>query len=190
MNPVPTLVCGVPVDVVAIPHQYNHVPRGPLIPRSPPTHEGGEEQQSDNESARRVGHRPPTHLRVIGGRGQHCDRICRGDNSPQPGGVALWFLWKCIRECNRGSDDEHDLRKIRRYEQKFSTLLDKQDRELRQIAELEERFELQSVCKPTKCGSCKCYTARTTCPRLHATQEENLRRIKSGSDSDDSSIGD
>ena len=65
VNPVPTLVCGVPVDVVAVPHQYNHVPRGPLIPRSPPTHEGGEEQQSDNESARRDGHRPPTHLSLI-----------------------------------------------------------------------------------------------------------------------------
>ena len=25
------------------------------------------------------------------------------------GGIALWFLWRCIRDCNRGSDDEHDL---------------------------------------------------------------------------------
>ena len=90
VNPVPTLVCGVPVDVVAIPHQYNHVPRGPLIPRSPPTHEGGEELQSDNESARRDRHPPPTHLQVIGGRGQHGDRVRRGGNSSQPGGgVAL-----------------------------------------------------------------------------------------------------
>ena len=62
------------------------------------------------------------------------------------GGVALWFLWRCIRECNRGSDDKHDLCKTRRYEQKFNNLLDKQDRELRRIDELEERFELQAEC--------------------------------------------
>ena len=49
------------------------------------------------------------------------------------GGVALWFLWRCIRDCNRGSDDEHSLRKTRKYEQKFSTLLDKQNRELPRI---------------------------------------------------------
>ena len=48
------------------------------------------------------------------------------------GRVALWFLWRCIRECNRRSDDEHDLRKTCRYEQKFSNLLDnKTDRRTR-----------------------------------------------------------
>ena len=55
-------------------------------------------------------------------------------------GVALWFLWRC------GSGDERDLRKTRRYEQKFSNLLDKQDKELQLIADLEERFELQAEC--------------------------------------------
>ena len=63
-------------------------------------------------------------------------------------GVALWFLWRCIRDCNAGSDDERDLRKTRRYEQKFSNLLDKQDKELQRIADLEERFELQAECLP------------------------------------------
>ena len=58
-------------------------------------------------------------------------------------GVALWFLWRCIRDCT--SDDERDLRKTRKYEQKFSNLLDKQDKELQRIAELEERFELQAL---------------------------------------------
>ena len=37
-------------------------------------------------------------------------------------GVALWFLWRCIRDCT--SDDERDMRKTRKYEQKFSNLLD------------------------------------------------------------------
>ena len=41
VNRVPTLVCEVPVDVVSVPHQYNHVPRGPLIPRPAEAHEGG-----------------------------------------------------------------------------------------------------------------------------------------------------
>ena len=59
-------------------------------------------------------------------------------------GVALWFLWRCIRDCT--SDDERDLRKTRKYEQKFSNLLDQQDKELQRIAELEERFELQAEC--------------------------------------------
>ena len=36
-------------------------------------------------------------------------------------GVALWLLWKCIRDCNVGSDDKRNLRKTRRYEQKFSS---------------------------------------------------------------------
>ena len=62
------------------------------------------------------------------------------------GGVALWFLWKCIRDCNVGSDDERNLRKTRHYEQKFSSLVEKQDRELQRNAELEERFELPAEC--------------------------------------------
>ena len=66
-------------------------------------------------------------------------------------GVALWFLWRCIRDCSAGSDDERDLRKTRKYEQKFSSLLDKQDRELQRIAELEERFELQAECLQMDC---------------------------------------
>ena len=45
VNPVPTLVCGVTDDVVAITHQFNHVPRGPLLPVSPPAYEGGAKQQ-------------------------------------------------------------------------------------------------------------------------------------------------
>ena len=60
------------------------------------------------------------------------------------GAVGLWFLWKCIRECNRGSVGEHDMRKTRKCQQRFSTLLEKQDRELWRIAKLEERFELQA----------------------------------------------
>ena len=60
------------------------------------------------------------------------------------GAVGLWFLWKCIKECNRGSNNEHNLQKPRKYEQRFSTLLEKQDGELRRIAKLEERFELQA----------------------------------------------
>ena len=55
VTPVPTLVCEVPIDVVSVPHQYNHVPRGPLIPRPAAAHEGGEEQQPDDESAKRDG---------------------------------------------------------------------------------------------------------------------------------------
>ena len=33
VNPVPTLVCGVPTDIISVPHHFNHVPPGPLIPR-------------------------------------------------------------------------------------------------------------------------------------------------------------
>ena len=46
------------------------------------------------------------------------------------GAVGLWLLWKCVRKCNCGSDDEHDLRKTRKYKQRFLTLLEKQDKEL------------------------------------------------------------
>ena len=75
-------------------------------------------------------------------------------------GVALWFLWRCIRDCNAGSDDKRDLRKTRRYEQKFSNLLDKQDKELQRIADLEGRFELQAEClQLDKARICLLYTS-------------------------------
>ena len=45
----------------------------------------------------------------------------------------------------QGSDDEHDLRKTRRYEQKFSNLLDKLDRELRRIAD--DEHDLRKTCR-------------------------------------------
>ena len=49
-----------------------------------------------------------------------------------------------MKECNRGSDDEHNRRKMRKHEQLFSTLLDKQDKKLKKISKLKECFEMQA----------------------------------------------
>ena len=105
------------------------------------------------------------------------------------GAVALWFLWRCIRECNRGSDNERILRKTR---QKFSTLLDKQDRALQRIAELEERFKLQAECLQADKARILQMLHGQQYPSAPARRQDeagsHLRRIKNGSDSNDSSI--
>ena len=108
-------------------------------------------------------------------------------------GVALWLLWKCIWDCNMGSDDERDLRKTRRYEQKFSNLVDKQDRELQRIAELEERFELQAEClQMDKARILQMLQGQQPlAPSRHPDEAvSRLRRASVDSDSDDSNAGD
>ena len=47
------------------------------------------------------------------------------------------------QDCNQGSNNNHDLQKTRKYGQRFSTLLDKQEQELQRIVELKERFKIQ-----------------------------------------------
>ena len=92
-----------------------------------------------------------------------------------------------------GSDDERDLRKTRRYEQKFSSLVEKQDRELQRIAELEERFELQAEClQMDKARILQMLRGQqSTVPTHHPDEAVSRhRRVRAGSDSDDSSIGD
>ena len=86
VNPVPTLVCGVPVDIISVHHHFNHVPRGPLIPRPLPAHEGGADQPSDQQQAGGHRHRSTPHLRVIGRGSQHGDHLRNHGPSPQPGG--------------------------------------------------------------------------------------------------------
>ena len=68
VNPVPTLVCGVPIDVVVVPHHYNHVPWRPFVAGPQTTHEGGAPQQPHQQQARRHRHRSPAHLGIIGRR--------------------------------------------------------------------------------------------------------------------------
>ena len=60
------------------------------------------------------------------------------------GTASLWFLYRYIKDCNWGSDNEHALRKTRRDEQRFLTLPDIQKEELQRIAELKDRFKIQS----------------------------------------------
>ena len=108
-------------------------------------------------------------------------------------GVALWLLWKCIRDCNMGSDDERDLRKTRRYEEKFSNLVDKQDREMQRIAELEERFELQAEClQLDKARILQMLQGQqpSAPSRRPSEAASRLRRIREDSDSDASNDGD
>ena len=105
-------------------------------------------------------------------------------------GVALWFLRRCIRDCNAGSDDERYLRKTRRYEQKFSNLLDKQDKELQRIAELEERFELQAECLQMDKARILQMLQRPPVPPHQSSAVARRRRQTSGdSDSDESIDG-
>ena len=140
----PTLVCEVPVDVISVPHEQNHVPRRSLIARSPQTHERREAQQPHDEQA---GGDRLLHISGLSGEGVSTVKVFIVVTLLLSlGGEALWFLWKYIRDSNVGSDDERDLRKTRRYEQKFSSLVEKQNRELQRIAELEDRFELQVKC--------------------------------------------
>ena len=106
-------------------------------------------------------------------------------------GVGMCFLWKFIRDCNVGSDDELDLRKTRRYEQKFSNLLEKQDRELWRIAELEERFKLQAEClQMDKARILQILREQQPpVPVRHPDEAVNRHRsVRAGSDSDKSSI--
>ena len=107
--------CSLPVDeepsLPGLDNGLDNVFRGPRLLRSTREHEGRTSQQSDQQQAGRHGHRSSAHLGVFGGRGrQHGDNIHRHSAPPQPSGVALWFLWRCIRDCNAGSDDERDLR--------------------------------------------------------------------------------
>ena len=108
------------------------------------------------------------------------------------GAAALWFLWMCIKECNRGSDNEHRLRKTLKYEQKFSTLLEKQDRELRRIAKLEERFKIQADCLRTDKAriSQMLQGQHYQDGPAHLRERNQLKQIKRDSDSDALSAGD
>ena len=99
-------------------------------------------------------------------------------------GVALWFLWRCIRDCT--SDDERDLRKTRKYEQKFSNLLDKQDKELQRIAELEERFELQAECLQLDKARILQMLQRPPIPPHPSAAARRRRQTSGDSDSGDS----
>ena len=102
--------------------------------------------------------------------------------------VALWFLWRCIRDCNAGSGDERDLRKTRRYEQKFSNLLDKQDKELQRIVELEERFELQAECLQMDKARILQMLQRPPVPPHQSSAAARRRRQTSGDFDSDESI--
>ena len=85
-TPVRTLICGVSADVLSVPHQANHVSRWPLIPGSAQPCKGVAPQQSNQPSTRWHGHRPPPHIGVDWGRGQHGDNIHHHRPSSQLGG--------------------------------------------------------------------------------------------------------
>ena len=78
-------------------------------------------------------------------------------------------------------------------EQKFSNLVDKQDRELQRIAELEERFEQQAEClQKDKARILQMLQGQQPSAPSRRPDEaaSHLRRARVDSDSDDSNNGD
>ena len=157
---------------------------GPLIPRPVAEHEGGEDQQPNKQQ---TGGTDIDLLHILGSSGEGVSTVIIFVVTVLL--LSLWFLWKCIKECNRGSDNKHDLPKTCKYEQKFLMLLEKQDREPCRIAELEERFELQADSLRTDKARILQGQHYQSVP-AHLRERNQLKQIKRDSGSDALSAGD
>ena len=88
-------------------------------------------------------------------------------------GVALWFLWRCIRDCSAGSDDERDARpaSTRRSSAAFSTSRTENFSESR--SSKRGSSSRQSVSKWTRPEYSKCSSGR----QLHRTIHPKPRDV-------------
>ena len=123
ITPVKTLMCGVPVDMISVPRRQNHVSRRPHLSGPLQAHE--EEMQQPQDRGTNI---DLLHISGLSGDGESTLIITVLLLSL--GSAGLFLLSRCIKDCNQGSNDEHNLWKTQIYEQLFSTLLDKQEKEL------------------------------------------------------------
>ena len=99
VTPVHTVIYDVPADVISVPHKHNHVSVWALIPGLEGEHARREDPHPEQPLDGWDGYRPLGFL---------------GDSDyihyfGTPAG--LFLLWRCVKNCNRGSDNKHACRK-------------------------------------------------------------------------------